>query len=186
MASISKLILNKWYRRIDLGLWMQGSVTIPLLTVSCPKSLQYRLLMYCSHECCCNLNRDGFPSSQHQSMRSVKSLVLPGPLWPPAVLVFLTSCVTNSRMSHNGSKRQRLMRCKVEEWSLIITLILLGTRVRYFLYLCCRHWKLFPRHYVCAVDVCLWEGVDRNQRCFLTALGSVNNACLVTEEQMWG
>lgn len=54
---------------------VHASITITLLTVSCQKALQYRLLTHCSRECGCSLDRDGFPSSQDQSMASVKSLV---------------------------------------------------------------------------------------------------------------
>ncbi len=88
-ASISGLTLNLWYGGIDLFFWVHGSITITLLTVSCQKPLQYRLLTYCSRECGYSLDRDGFPSSQAQSMASVKSLVftiLPIDLHPPLFL----------------------------------------------------------------------------------------------------
>lgn len=54
---------------------VHSSITITFLTASCQKPLQYRLLTCCSRECSYSLGGEGFPSSQAQSMASVKSLV---------------------------------------------------------------------------------------------------------------
>lgn len=81
LSCITRLTLNLWYGRFDFFFFfffsfdVHESITITLLTVSCQKLLEYRLLTYCSRESGYSLDRDGFPGLQAQSLASVKSLV---------------------------------------------------------------------------------------------------------------
>lgn len=106
---LKKIVWAVSVDEIDLVFGLHGSITITLLTVSCQKLLEYRLLMCCSRECGYGLDRDGFLSLQAQSMASVKSLVftvLPIDLHPP---LFLWLCERMAETENRDTGWKRVM-----------------------------------------------------------------------------
>lgn len=164
------------------------STKIRPLTVKCPKAPLYQLLIYCIHDCC-SLDRDGFPGSQHQSMVSVKSLVLaalPADLQPS---LFPWRGVWQMTKSQTKKKADYRLQSEWEECNISVSWYPFSHLSKYiFLPTLIFIWNCLPALLLCVCCwlVCMGELIGIRDVSILTPLGPVNNACLVTEGHMQG